>query len=74
MLARRKAETEEILEIKKIEDEQVKLQINAKKAEEAALQAEKDRQKLIDTELSPINNKSWAGQKIQEKDVQKGWK
>ena len=32
MLARRKVETEEILEIKKIEEEQVKMQIDAKKA------------------------------------------
>ena len=60
MLARRKAETEEILEIKKIEEEQLKLQIDAKKAEEAALQAEKDRQKLADAELSPNTNKSWT--------------
>ena len=41
MLARRKAEIEEILEIKKIEDEQKQAQIDAKKAEEASLQAEK---------------------------------
>ena len=51
MLARRKSETEEILEIKKIEEEQIQVQIDAKKAEEAALQAEKDRQKLSDTEI-----------------------
>ena len=69
MVARRKAETEEILEIKKIEEEQVQLQIDAKKAEEAALQAEKDRQKLIDTELLQSNNKSWTGQKVQEKEI-----
>ena len=37
VLARRKAETNEILEIKKIEDEQKQAQIEAKKAEEAAL-------------------------------------
>ena len=69
MLARRKAETEEILEIKRIEDEQLKLQIDAKKAEQAALQAEKDRQKLTDTELLPNTNKSWTGQKVQEKEI-----
>ena len=69
MLARRKAETEEILEIKKIEEEQLKLQIDAKKAEEAALQAEKDRQKLGDTELLPNTNKSWTGHKVQEKEI-----
>ena len=69
MLARRKAETEEILEIKKIEEEQVKLQIDTKKAEEAALQAEKDRQKLADTELLPNTNKTWTGNKIQEKEI-----
>ena len=34
MLARRKSETEEILEIKKIEEEQKQVQIDAKKAEE----------------------------------------
>ena len=69
MLARRKVETEEILEIKKIEEEQLKLQIDAKKAEEAALQAEKDRQKLADAELLPNTNKSWTGHKIQEKEI-----
>ncbi len=69
-LARRRAETEEILEIKKIEEEQLKLQIDAKKAEEAALQAEKDRQKLTDIELLPNNNnKSWMGNKVQEKEI-----
>ena len=57
MLARRKSETEEILEIKKIEEDQKQVQIDTKKAEEAALQAEKDRQKLADTETLP-NNKS----------------
>ena len=60
MLARRKAETDEILEIKKIEEEQLKLQIDAKKAEEAALQAEKDRQKIADSELVPNVGKSWT--------------
>ena len=69
MLARRKVETEEIFEIKKIEEEQLKLQIDAKKAEEAALQAEKDRQKLADTELSPNTNKFWTGHKVQEKEI-----
>ena len=69
MLARRKAETEEILEIKRIEDEELKLQTDIKKAEEAALQAEKDRQKLIETELLPNSNKVWTGQKVQEKDL-----
>jgi hypothetical protein len=53
MLARRKSETEEILEIKKIEEEQKQVQIDAKKSEEAALIAERDRQKLADTELLP---------------------
>ena len=38
----------DIVEIKRIEEEQLKLQMDAKKAEEAALQAEKDRQKLAD--------------------------
>ena len=38
MLARRKAETEEILEIKKIEEEQAKIQIDAKLAEEEMYQ------------------------------------
>ena len=56
MLARRKSETEEILEIKKIEEEQKQVQIDAKKAEEAALLAERDRQKLADTELLPNIN------------------
>ena len=60
MLARRKAETDEILEIKKIEEEQLKIQIDAKKAEEAALQAEKDRQKIADSELVPNVGKSWT--------------
>ena len=69
ILARRKAETEEILEIKKIEDEQIKLQIDAKKAEEAAFQAEKDRQKLADSELLPNTNKSWTTNKVQEKEI-----
>ncbi len=69
LLARRKAETEEILEIKKIEEEQVKLQIDAKLAEEAALQAEKDRQKLTDTELLPNTNKSWMVNKVHEKEI-----
>ena len=69
LLARRKAETEEILEIKRIEDEELKLQIDIKKAEEAALQAEKDRQKFIETELLPNSNKVWTGNKIQEKDL-----
>ena len=68
MLARRKSETEEILEIKKIEEEQKQVQIDAKKAEEAALQAEKDRQKLSDTEILP-NNKLWVVNKTQEKEV-----
>ncbi len=68
MLARRKAETEEILEIKKIEEEQAKLQIDAKLAEEAALQAEKDRQKLIDTEFQNTN-KSWMVNKVHEKEI-----
>ena len=71
MLARRKAETEEILEIKRIEEEQLKLQIDTKKAEEAALQAEKDRQKLGDTELLPNTNKSWTSHKVQEKETYK---
>ncbi len=68
MLARRKSETEEILEIKKIEEEQIQVQIDAKKAEEAALQAEKDRQKLSDTEI-PSNSKLWIVNKTQEKEV-----
>ncbi len=68
ILARRKSETEEILEIKKIEEEQKQVQIDAKKAEEAALQAEKDRQKLSDTEMMP-NNKLWIVNKTQEKEV-----
>ena len=71
MLARRKAETDEILEIKKIEEEQLKLQIDAKKAEEAALQAEKDRQKIADSELLPNTNKSWTSNKVQEKEIYK---
>ncbi len=69
MLARRKSETEEILEIKKIEEEQKQVQIDAKKAEDAALQAEKDRQKLADAELLPNNNKLWTGNKVQEKEI-----
>ena len=68
MLARRKSETEEILEIKKIEEEQKQVQIDAKKSEEAALLAERDRQKLADTELLP-NNKLWTGNKAQEKEI-----
>ena len=68
MLARRKSETEEILEIKKIEEEQKQVQIDAKKAEEAALLAERERQKLADTELLP-NNKLWTGNKVQEKEI-----
>ena len=68
MLARRKSETEEILEIKKIEEDQKQVQIDTKKAEEAALQAEKDRQKLADTETLP-NNKLWTGNKLQEKEI-----
>ena len=68
MLARRKSETEEILEIKKIEEEQKQFQIDAKKSEEAALLAERDRQKLADTELLP-NNKLWTGNKVQEKEI-----
>ena len=71
MLARRNVETEEILEIKKIEEEQLKLQIDAKKAEEAALLAEKDRQKIADSELIPNTNKSWTGHKVQEKEIYK---
>ena len=69
ILARRKAETEEILEIKRIEDEALKNQMDTKKAEEAALQAEKDRQKLTETELLPNSNKAWTGNKLQEKDI-----
>ena len=69
MLARRKAEIEEVFEIKKIEEEQVKLQIDAKLAEKAALQAEKDRQKLTDTELMPNTNKSWMVNKVHEKEI-----
>ena len=69
MLARRKAETEEIIEIKKIEEEQKKLQTDARKAEEAALQAEKDRQKLADAETLPLNSKFWGTNKVQEKEV-----
>jgi len=68
MLARRKSETEEILEIKKIEEEQKQVQIDAKKSEEAAILAERDRQKLADTELLP-NNKLWTGNKVQEKEI-----
>ena len=68
MLARRKSETEEILEIKKIEEDQKQVQIDTKKAEEAALQAEKDRQKLADTETLPIN-KLWTGNKLPEKEI-----
>ena len=71
MLARRKAETEEILEIKKIEDEQRQSQIEAKKAEEAALQAEKDRQKLADDETLPSNNKVWTANKSQDREAYK---
>ena len=71
MLARRKAETDEILEIKKIEEEQLKIQIDAKKAEEAALQAEKDRQKIADSELVPNVGKSWTSNKAQEKEIYK---
>ena len=69
LLARRKAETEEILEIKRIEEEELKLQSDIKKAEEAALQAEKDRKKLTETELLPNSNKVWTGNKVQEKDL-----
>jgi IMP cyclohydrolase len=69
MLARRKAETEEILEIKKIEEEQKQLQIDARKAEEAALQAEKDRQKIADAETIPANTKLWTVNKVQEKEI-----
>ena len=58
-----------ILEIKKIEDEQIKIQTDAKKAEEAAFQAEKDRQKLADSELLPNSNKSWTTNKVQEKEI-----
>ena len=43
--------------------------MDAKKAEEAALQAEKDRQKLGDTELVPNSNKSWTSHKVQEKEI-----
>ena len=68
MLARRKSENEEILEIKKIEEEQKQVQIDAKKYEEAALLAERDRQKLADTEVLP-NNKLWTGNKVQEKEI-----
>ncbi len=68
MLARRKSETEEILEIKKIEEEQKQVQIDEKKSEEAALLAERERQKLADTELLP-NNKLWTGNKVQEKEI-----
>ena len=68
MLARRKSETEEILEIKKIEEDQKQAHIDTKKAEEAALQAEKDRQKLADTETLP-NNKLWTGNKLPEKEI-----
>ena len=71
MLARRKAETEEILEIKKIEDEQKQAQIEAKKAEEAALQAEKDRQKLAEDETVPSNNKVWTANKTQDREAYK---
>ena len=69
MMARRKAETEEIIEIKKIEEEQKKLQTDARKAEEAALQAEKDRQKLADAETLPLNSKYWGTNKVQEREV-----
>ena len=69
MLARRKAETEEILEIKKIEEEQKQLQIDARKAEEAALQAEKDRRKIADAETIPANTKLWTVNKVQEKEI-----
>ncbi len=68
LLARRKSETEEILEIKKIEEEQKQVQIDAKRSEEAALLAERERQKLADTELS-LNNKLWTGNKVQEKQI-----
>jgi translation initiation factor IF-2 len=71
ILARRKAETEEILEIKKIEDEQKQTQIDAKKAEEAALQAERDRQKLTDDETVPSNTKIWTANKTQDREVYK---
>ncbi len=68
MLARRKSETEEILEIKKIEEEQKQVQIDEKKSEEAALLAERERQKLADTELL-ANNKVWTGNKVQVKEI-----
>ena len=68
MLARRKSETEEILEIKKIEEDQKQAHIDTKKAEEAAVQAEKDRQKLDDAETLPIN-KLWTGNKLPEKEI-----
>jgi len=46
-----------------------KLQTDARKAEEAALQAEKDRQKLADAETLPLNSKYWGTNKVQEKEV-----
>ena len=57
------------MKLKELKKKKLKLQIDAKKAEEAALQAEKDRQKLIETELLPNSNKSWTGNKIQEKEI-----
>ena len=71
VLARRKAETNEILEIKKIEDEQKQAQIEVKKAEEAALQAERDRQKLADDETVPGNTKVWTANKTQDREAYK---
>ncbi len=69
VLARRKLEIAEITEIKKIEDEQKKAQIEAKLAEEAVVQAERDRQKLSEDELTPTNTKSWNFNKPQEKEA-----
>jgi len=69
LLARRELELAEILEIKKIEAEQKKAQVEAKIAEEATLQAEKDRQKLSDDETVPNSSKIRNFSNIQDKEV-----
>ena len=69
LLARRELELAEILEIKKIEAEQKKAQVEAKIAEEATLQAEKDRKKLSDDETVPNSSKIRNFSNIQDKEV-----
>ena len=69
LLARRELELAEILEIKKIEAEQKKAQVEAKTAEQASLQAEKDRQKLSDDETVPNSSKIRNFSNIQDKEV-----